>query len=58
MKQFNRFMALAAFTALHVFGQDISGEWQGSLKAGPQEPGSSCKSQERQRNMDGEPAEH
>jgi hypothetical protein len=37
MKRFTRFMALAAFTALHVFGQDVSGEWQGSLKAGPQE---------------------
>ena len=37
MKRFTRFMALAALAALHVFGQDISGEWQGSLKAGPQE---------------------
>ena len=30
-------MAIAAFTALHLFAQDISGEWQGSLKAGTQE---------------------
>ena len=37
MTRFNWFMALAAFTALQVFGQNISGEWQGSLKAGPQE---------------------
>jgi len=37
MKRFTRLTALTAFTALHVFGQDISGEWQGSLKAGPQE---------------------
>jgi non-heme chloroperoxidase len=37
MKQFNRFMALAAFTALLVYAQDISGDWQGTLKPGSQE---------------------
>ena len=37
MKRFGWFIAIAAFTALHVSGQDISGDWQGSLKAGPQE---------------------
>jgi non-heme chloroperoxidase len=37
MKRFNRFMALAAFAASLVYAQDISGTWQGTLKAGPQE---------------------
>jgi non-heme chloroperoxidase len=37
MKHFNRFMALAAFTALLVHAQDISGDWQGTLKPGSQE---------------------
>ncbi|MEO7144990.1 MAG: alpha/beta hydrolase [Bryobacteraceae bacterium] len=37
MRRFNRFMALTAFTALLVYAQDISGDWQGTLKAGPRE---------------------
>jgi len=37
MKRVQRLMAIAAFTALHVFALDISGEWQGSLKAGTRE---------------------
>jgi non-heme chloroperoxidase len=37
MKQFNRLISLAAFTALLVYAQDISGDWQGTLKPGSQE---------------------
>ncbi|MGI8744198.1 MAG: alpha/beta fold hydrolase [Bryobacteraceae bacterium] len=37
MRRVNRFVALTAFTALLVYAQDISGDWQGTLKAGPQE---------------------
>ena len=37
MRRFSRFMGLTTFTALLVYAQDISGEWQGTLKAGPQE---------------------
>ncbi|MCU1324942.1 MAG: putative hydrolase or acyltransferase of alpha/beta superfamily, partial [Bryobacterales bacterium] len=37
MTQLNQFMAVAVLSALNALGQDISGEWQGSLKAGPQE---------------------
>ncbi len=37
MKQFKRFMAFAAFAAPLVYAQDISGDWQGALKAGPRE---------------------
>src|SRR6266568_425820 len=32
-----RFMALAALAASLVNAQDISGDWQGTLKAGPRE---------------------
>jgi len=37
MRSFNRFMALTAFPALLACAQDISGDWQGNLKAGAQE---------------------
>jgi pimeloyl-ACP methyl ester carboxylesterase len=37
MRRFSRFMGLTAFTALLVYGQDISGDWQGTLKAGAQD---------------------
>ena len=37
MRSFNRFMALTAFPALLAYAQDISGVWQGALKAGAQE---------------------
>ena len=37
MTSFNRFMALTAFPALLAYAQDISGDWQGTLKAGAQE---------------------
>jgi hypothetical protein len=37
MRSFHRFMALAAFPALLAYAQDISGDWQGTLKAGAQE---------------------
>ena len=37
MRSFNRFMALTAFPALLACAQDISGDWQGTLKAGAQE---------------------
>ena len=37
MRSFNRFMALTAFPALFACAQDISGDWQGTLKAGVQE---------------------
>jgi hypothetical protein len=33
---FNRFMALTAFPALLAYAQDISGDWQGTLKTGAQ----------------------
>jgi hypothetical protein len=33
MRRFNRFMALRAFTVLLVYAQDVSGDWQGTLKA-------------------------
>ena len=33
MRSFNRFMALTAFPALLAYAQDISGDWQGTLKA-------------------------
>jgi hypothetical protein len=36
MKRIYRFMALIAFAA-SLFAQDISGEWQGTPKAGPRE---------------------
>ena len=34
MRSFNRFMALTAVSALLAYAQDISGDWQGTLKAG------------------------
>jgi len=37
MKSFNRFMALTVFPALLAHAQDISGDWQGTLKTGAQE---------------------
>jgi pimeloyl-ACP methyl ester carboxylesterase len=37
MRSFNRFLALTAFTAWLACAQDISGDWQGTLKAGAQE---------------------
>ena len=37
MRSFNRFMALTAFPALLGCAQDISGDWQGTLKASAQE---------------------
>jgi pimeloyl-ACP methyl ester carboxylesterase len=37
MRSFNRFLALTAFPALLACAQDISGDWQGNLKAGAQE---------------------
>jgi non-heme chloroperoxidase len=37
MKRLPRFMALAALAASLVNAQDISGDWQGTLKAGPRE---------------------
>ncbi len=37
MRSFHRFMALTAFPALLACAQDISGDWQGTLKAGDQE---------------------
>jgi pimeloyl-ACP methyl ester carboxylesterase len=37
MRSFNRFMALTAFAAILAYAQDISGDWQGTLKAGAQE---------------------
>jgi hypothetical protein len=37
MRPFHRFIALAAFTALLACAQDVSGDWQGTLRAGAQE---------------------
>jgi non-heme chloroperoxidase len=37
MRSFPRFIVLTAFTALLAHAQDISGDWQGILKAGAQE---------------------
>ena len=37
MRSFNRFMAITAFAALLAYAQDISGDWQGTLKTGAQE---------------------
>jgi len=37
MRSFNRFITLTAFPALLACAQDISGDWQGTLKAGAQE---------------------
>ena len=37
MRLFRCYMALTAFTALLAYGQDISGDWQGTIKAGAQE---------------------
>ena len=37
MRSFNRFLALSAFAALLGYAQDISGDWQGTLKASAQE---------------------
>ena len=37
MRLFRRYMALTAFMALLAYGQDISGDWQGTIKAGAQE---------------------
>ena len=34
MKRFNLVMILVGVAILHVFEQDIPGEWQSSLKAG------------------------
>src|SRR5215831_14468598 len=36
MRSLHRFMAFTAFTALE-YAHDISGDWQGTLKAGAQE---------------------
>jgi hypothetical protein len=33
----NWIKVLAALAASHTYAQDISGDWQGSLKVGPQE---------------------
>lgn len=37
MSSFHRFLALTAFPALLACAQDVSGDWQGTLKAGAQE---------------------
>jgi pimeloyl-ACP methyl ester carboxylesterase len=37
MRSFNRFLALTAFPALLACAQDISGDWQGTLKTGAQD---------------------
>ena len=37
MASFNRVVALMALTASFAYAQDISGDWQGTLKAGAQE---------------------
>jgi len=37
MRPFSRLLALSAFAALLGYAQDISGDWQGTLKAGAQE---------------------
>jgi hypothetical protein len=37
MRRFNGFIAFTAFTAMVLQAQDISGDWQGTLKAGAQE---------------------
>jgi pimeloyl-ACP methyl ester carboxylesterase len=37
MSRVNRFIALAAFAASLIHAQDISGDWQGTLKSGSQE---------------------
>ena len=37
MRPFHRFIALAAFTASLAGAQDVSGDWQGTIKAGAQE---------------------
>ena len=37
MRSFNRVMVLTAFSALLAYAQDISGDWQGTLKVGAQE---------------------
>jgi len=37
MRPFNRVVALTAFTATLAYPQDISGDWQATLKAGGQE---------------------
>jgi non-heme chloroperoxidase len=37
MTRFSQFMAIAALTATLACAQDISGDWQGTLKAGSQE---------------------
>ena len=44
MRSFNRFFALTAFPALLACAQDISGDWQGTLKAALRNFGFSCKS--------------
>ena len=39
MRRVNRIMVLAALAASHAYAQDISGYWQGSLKAGRRNSG-------------------
>ena len=37
MKRFGQFMAVGALIATFACAQDISGDWQGTLKAGPRD---------------------
>ena len=37
MRPFNRLILLTTFTASLAYAQDISGNWQGTINAGPQE---------------------
>src|SRR5258708_24001033 len=37
MRRLNWFMVVTAFAASRVYAQDLTGDWQGSLNAGPQE---------------------
>ena len=37
MRRLNWFIVVATFAASSIYAQDISGDWQGSLKAGPQD---------------------
>ncbi len=58
MKRFTGFMALAAFTALHVLGQDIFRRLAGLSESRPPGCPGHPADQERQGSMDGNPAEH
>src|SRR5260370_41974329 len=37
MRRLNWFMVVTAFAASRVYAQDLTGDWQGSLNAAPQE---------------------